>query len=84
MEALEFHAYNGAMEEPGQVEGPLGADPHDATLLLARVGAGDSAAAHERVMRRAVATAKQIGDNDVAQRPMIERFNTNWGIPHSS
>ncbi|MCP4594786.1 MAG: sigma-70 family RNA polymerase sigma factor [bacterium] len=30
------------MQEPGQAE-----NPHDATVLLARVGAGDSAAAHE-------------------------------------
>ncbi len=35
------------MQEPGQAENPLDANPHDATVLLARVGAGDSAAAHE-------------------------------------
>lgn len=35
------------MQEPGQPESPFGTNPHEATLLLARVGAGDSAAAHE-------------------------------------
>ncbi len=35
------------MEEPGQVESPLGANPHDATLLLARAGAGNASAAAE-------------------------------------
>ncbi len=35
------------MEESGQSDNSSESKPHEATLLLARVGAGDSAAAHE-------------------------------------